>query len=298
MMERTGTLDWNLVRAFHATAQAGSLSGAARALGLTQPTLSRQIAQLEGILGILLFERLGRRLSMTAAGRELLAHVGAMGEAANRIALVASGQSQSIEGLVRITAVDIMCAHFLPPVLARLAEVAPGISIDIVASNDIEDLMRREADIAIRHVQPDQPELVGKRCMDVSFNLYAATSYLDRHGRPSGTDDFGRYAIVGYSGVGGDGLLKELNDRGILVNAQNMRWTTGSVLVAWELVKQGVGIGVMFDQIASTTPGVERIVPDMRPLVAPTWLVTHRELHTSRRIRLVFDLLSELLTRH
>ncbi|MDH5452601.1 MAG: LysR family transcriptional regulator, partial [Paracoccaceae bacterium] len=149
MNDSLNTFDWNHMRAFLATAEGGSLSAAARALGQTQPTLGRQVAALEAQLGIMLFERVGRSLALTQSGRDLLEHVRSMGEAANRISLAASGQSQSIEGRVRITASDIMSAYVLPPVLRHLRQLAPLLDIDIVAANDIRDLMRREADIAI-----------------------------------------------------------------------------------------------------------------------------------------------------
>lgn len=155
--------DWNHLRAFLATVESGSLSAAARSLGLTQPTLGRQVAALEQELGVLLFERLGRSLVPTLAGRELFESARSMGEAASRLSIIASGQSQSIEGLVRITASDIVAAHILPPILKRLNEVAPGIVVDVVADNDVRDLMRREADIAIRHVRPEQPDLIARR---------------------------------------------------------------------------------------------------------------------------------------
>ncbi len=143
------------MRAFLATAEAGSLSAAARRLGQTQPTLSRQVAALEADLGVMLFERVGRSLELTQAGLELLEHSKSMGNAANRIALAASGQVQSIEGQVRITAGDVMSAYILPDALRKIRAQAPMLRIEVVATNDLRDLVRREADIAIRHVRPN-----------------------------------------------------------------------------------------------------------------------------------------------
>ena len=150
--------DWNRVRAFLATAEEGSLSAAARALHQTQPTLSRQVTGLEQSLGVTLFERGHRQARLTVAGLELLEHVRAMAEAANRVSLAASGQSQAIEGRVCITATELLAAHHLPRMLRKLREQAPGIVVEVVASDELRDLIRREADIAIRHAQPTQPE--------------------------------------------------------------------------------------------------------------------------------------------
>ena len=137
--------DWNQLRAFITTAQTGSLSAAARQLGLTQPTLSRQVAALEEHLQIALFERVGRGLVLTETGRTLLEDCTGMGAAATRFALRASGQSQKIEGRVRISASDVLCAHLLPPVITELQEIAPRLEIEVLATNDLSDLLRREA---------------------------------------------------------------------------------------------------------------------------------------------------------
>lgn len=287
--------DWNHIRAFLATAETGSLSAAARQLGLTQPTLSRQVAALEGELGVLLFERLGRALALTDAGHDLLSHSRRMGEAANGLTLAASGQAQSIDGTVRITASDVMSAHVLPPVLHQLRQRAPNLTIDVVAANDIRDLMRREADIAIRHVRPDQPELIARLVQEASAHFYAASSYLDRRGRPACLADMAKHDFVSFGEA--QRSIEFLAPLGIHLTEDNFRIGSQSGLVAWELVKQGMGISPMADSVAAATSGVERVLPAMDPVLFPVWLTTHRELHTSRRIRLVFDLLAEFFAK-
>ncbi|WP_323778550.1 LysR family transcriptional regulator [Leisingera sp.] len=283
--------DWNHIRAFLATAEAGSLSAAARRLGLTQPTVSRQVAALEGDLGVLLFERLGRTLALTEAGHELLSHSRKMGAAADGLCLAATGQAQSIDGTVRITASDVMSAHVLPPVLHQLRQCAPRLTIDVVAANDIRDLMRREADIAIRHVRPDQPELIARLVQEASAHFYAAASYLARRGRPVSPADLANHDFVGFADV--DRSIAFMAPLGIALTPDNFRIKSTSGLASWELVKQGFGICPMMDDVAAVTPGIERLLPGTDPIVVPVWLTTHRELHTSRRIRLVFDLLAE-----
>ncbi len=148
-MDNLRTVDWNHIRAFLVTAEAGSLSAAARQLCLTQPTLSRQVAALEAELGLLLFERIGRKLALTQAGRQLLEHGRHMADGASALTLTASGQAEAIDGTIRITASDILSSYVLPPILHQLRQIAPQLTIDLVAANDIRDLMRREADIAI-----------------------------------------------------------------------------------------------------------------------------------------------------
>lgn len=285
--------DWNQLHAFIATVETGSLSAAARELDLTQPTVGRQVTALEQDLGVVLFERVGRSLALTVAGRELYESARSMSEAANRLSIIASGHSQSVEGLVRITASDIVAAYILPPILLQLHNLAPGIAVEIVAANDVRDLMRREADIAIRHVQPDQPELIARRCRGTTAHLYASSSYLDHHGRPQTGADLATASFIGFAED--DGLVGELNLRGVPVTRANFKWTTGSVVTAWELIRQGLGIGVIFRDVGAGAPGVEPVLPDLAPFDVPVWLAVHRELHTSRRIRLVFDLLVEKL---
>jgi DNA-binding transcriptional LysR family regulator len=287
--------DWNQARAFLVTAEQGSLSAAARALGLTQPTLGRQVAALEESLGVTLFERVGRSLSLTEVGLDLLGHVKTMGEAAGQISLSASGQSQTVEGMVVITASDLLSAYQLPPILDDLRELAPGINIEVVASNEIRDLKRREADIAIRHVRPDQPDLIAKQVPGTSGHFYASPAYLKRHGRPETVEDLADAVFVGAGDV--TSYLNAIRPTGLPVTRENIKYVSNSAIVAWEMVKQGLGMCIMTHEMAAITPEVEQVLPDFPAMPVPIWLVTHRELRTSRRIRVVFDLLSDALAR-
>lgn len=286
--------DWNQARAFLATAEAGTLSAAARNLGLTQPTLSRQVAALEEALGVLLFERVGRALEITPTGLDLLEHFRGMGEAANAAALAASGQSQSLVGAVSITASDAFAAYFLPDVLARIRQVSPGIELEVLAANDIRDLQRREADIAIRHARPDQPDLIGKLLRQSSAHLYAAQSYLDQHGTPTTAQGLAQATFIGFAPV--ERLIAGLNSCGLTLTRQNFKLITDNGVVAGELIKQGLGIGVMPKDFAAKVPGLTCILPEIVSLPLPFWLTSHRELLTSRRIRVVFDILAEALS--
>ncbi|MCX7558545.1 LysR family transcriptional regulator [Sulfitobacter sp. F26204] len=286
--------DWNHLRAFLATADHGSLSAAARFLGLTQPTLSRQIAALESALALMLFERNGRSLTLTEAGQELLSHVREMGSAANRLSLSASGQRSGLSGLVRITASDITSAYELPGIVQNIRLRAPQITVEIVASNTIEDLMQREADIAVRNVRPEQPNLVARLLREKSGQFFAAASYLEARGRPNSLGDLAQHDWIALGHV--PRMHAYMADLGIPVEPENFRIVSENGVVAWEMCKAGLGISPMDSEVAAKTPQVERILPEHLQVNYPVWLVTHREIHTSPRIRLVFDLLAQGLS--
>ena len=285
-------LDWTHLRSFLATAETASLSGAARKLGLTQPTLSRQVAALERDLSVLLFERVGRGLELTDAGRELLAHVREMGNAAQKVALTAAAQRSDISGEVRITASDIYASYFLPKIVLDVRNRTPGLNIEIVATNDISDLMRREADIAIRNVRPEQPDLVARLVRNARGHFYAASSYFDKRGRPETPTDLAHHDWVAF----GDPVrnVEYMNGLGIPLTRDVYKTISESGIVAWEMARAGLGICPMDETIGDQTDGMERVLSDLK-VEFPIWLVTHREVHTSPRIRLVFDILAEAI---
>nr|WP_319386487.1 LysR family transcriptional regulator [uncultured Roseibium sp.] len=285
------TFDWNQARAFLVTAEEGSLSAAARALGLTQPTLSRQVAALEETLGVTLFERVNKSLILTEAGVELAEHVRSMGEAASRVSLAASGQSQQIEGLVTISTTDVMAAYVLPDIFKDLRRKAPGIEIRVISTNSLSDLRRREADIAIRHVAPDHPELYARKLRDANGRIFAARSYLERFGRKLTTADAPQLDFLGYED--NEQLIGYLRALGLDVTQANIKISSPNLLVAWEYVRLGFGLGVGADEIAARCPEIVPAFDDVPALSFPIWLVTHRELHTSLRIRTVFDHLAD-----
>jgi DNA-binding transcriptional LysR family regulator len=287
--------DWNRARAFLVTAEEGSLSAAARALGMAQPTLGRQVDALEEELGVILFERVGRGFTLTPSGLELLEHVRAMGTAANRVSLAASGQSQTIEGTIRIAASEVHAAMLLPPIIARLRQAEPGIHIEILASSVSSDLLRREADIAIRNYQPTEPDLIAKKIRDIPARLYAAPRYIERIGNPTLPYDLRNADFISIDRTGV--FMKGLNTLGLGLTERNFPIMTENYLVMWQLVREGLGIGVQDGIVGDRDPLVRRVLPDLEPLIFSMWLVTHREVNTSRRVRVVFDLLAEELAR-
>jgi DNA-binding transcriptional LysR family regulator len=293
---RSVKFDWNRARAFLITAEEGSLSAAARALGMTQPTLGRQVDALEQELGVILFERAGRGLVLTPSGLELLDHVRQMGEAAGRMSLTASGQAHQIEGAIAITASEMYSAHYLPPAIARLRREAPGIEVEIVASNASVDLRRREADIAVRNFRPGQPDLIARKIGTDRSRVYTAKSYFGDKGLPQSLADLTEATLIGFDET--ERLIQALNNSGFTFKRRQMRIITASHLVQLELVQAGLGLGIFPDTVAAKNPDLVAVLPEItKPLGFPIWLTAHREVHTSRRVRLVFDLLAEELDR-
>ncbi|SHF94299.1 LysR family transcriptional regulator [Devosia limi] len=289
--------DWNRARAFLVTAEEGSLSAAARALGMAQPTLGRQVEALQEELGVVLFERTGRGLELTPSGLDLLEHVRTMGEAAGRFSLGASGRAQALEGTIAVSASEIDAAYLLPPVIAKLRRAAAGLTVDLIAKNTASDLRRREADIALRNFRPDQPELIARKMSDVTARLYASELYLERFEKPltphtlADADFISLWSPETYLGA--------LAGAGLSVERGNLTILSDSHLVHWELLKAGGGIGMVPEFLGDSTPGVCRVLEgSYTPFIFPLWLTTHRELNTSRRVRMVFDFLAEALSAH
>jgi DNA-binding transcriptional LysR family regulator len=293
MARLSAEFDWNRARAFLVTAEEGSFSAAARALGTTQPTVGRQVAALEQELGVTLFERVGTSLELTPTGLDLVEHVRNMGDAATRVALTATGQSLSIAGTVAVTASEAIAAFMLPPILARLRVDHPGIEIEIVASNQARDLHRREADIAIRNFRATQPDLIARKIKDSTAHMYAAPAYLERIGGVSSAKDLARAELFAFDRT--NTMIDGLRALGIEVTRRQFPIVSENHLVQWELCKQGVGICMMMAEIGDREPSVRRVLPAMPALPIPLWVVCHRELRTSRRIRLVFERIAEEL---
>ena len=288
------SFDWNHVRAALATASEGSFSGAARVLRTTQPTIGRQISALEDALGITLFERTVRGPVLTKVGQEMIAHFGSMGDAATMISLAATGQSQDMAGEVTVTASDLMASTILPPIIQDLQVKAPGIRLNILASSRSEDLARRDADIAIRHVRPEEGDLIARHICDYRANFFASTAYLDTVGRPRAVRDLVDHRFIGTSDNGR--LISMLNERGVSLVDAHFVTSTNSGPAMWQYLQAGLGIALIPEVLSRHAPDVELVLPDLPSYDFPVWLVTHRELRTNALIRLVFDCLAQRLS--
>ncbi len=285
--------DWNRARAFLVTAEEGSLSAAARALKMTQPTLGRQVSALEEELGVTLFDRQGRGLTLTESGMALVEHVRRMGEAAGRVSLAASGQAQGAEGSVTVTASEVYAMWLLPVVAAKLRRQAPGITLEIVAANEVRDLGRREADIAIRNARPEQPDLIARQIATDSAAFYAAPRYLETLGPVARLEDLARAAFIGFDPLGR--YIGYLNQIGLAVTEANFPVVSTSHLVQMEMARAGLGICAVSRGMGDGDAGLRRVLPAPPDIRYPVWLVAHREVRTSHRVRLVYDLLADTI---
>jgi DNA-binding transcriptional LysR family regulator len=217
-----------------------------------------------------------------------------MGAAAEELGLAASGHAQAVDGVVSISASDMVAAHLLPPLLLRLRELAPALRVDVVTTDALSDLRRREADIALRHVRPSEPELIGRLLREASASFYASQDWVRRHGHPRQAAEAAAHAFIGSDRSGR--YLGYLRAHGLPVTEQNFSAYAENSNTAWALVRQGLGIGAMMDEVAAAFADVVRVLDEVPRVVFPIWLVTHRELRTARRIRIVFDVLMEGLS--
>ncbi|MBW6507509.1 MAG: LysR family transcriptional regulator [Rhodobacteraceae bacterium] len=283
--------DWTLLRSLLSVYETGSLSAAARSLGLSQPTLGRHIRALEVGLGQPLFTRAADGLRPTEAAASLVPHARAMREAAAKLALVAAAQRQGLAGEVRISASRIVAHHLLPPIIAGLRSEHPEIEITLVASDTSENLMFREADIALRMYRPTEPELVTRHLADLPMGLYAARAYLDRAGRPETMDDLMRLQWVGFDRS--ELILRWMQGLGVTGTRGFFATRCDDQLVYWNLVRAGCGVGGMQARVGDADPTVERIAPFVALPGLPVWLTVAEPLRASPRVRLVIKALAE-----
>lgn len=287
------SFDWGLLPTFLAALECGSLLGAAKRLGVSQPTAGRQIAELESQLGKALFERTGRGLRPTDLALELAGPARAMQSAALGLSerlLEAQGQ---LSGTVRLTASQPVACYLLPTVLASLRQAYPAIQIELEVSNQVSNLLQREADIALRMVQPAQASLVARRIADVSLSACASLAYLQRRGHPKQAVDLLQHELIGYDQH--DDLLRGFAALGHPVGREHFDLRSDDLIAMWQAVRAGLGVGFVADYVIDTDPSVVRVLP-MLPLPRlPMWLAVHREIRNSARIRAVFDFLAQAL---
>ncbi|CDT33724.1 Transcription regulator LysR family [Vibrio coralliirubri] len=288
------SFDWNRTRAFLATAELGSLSAAAKSLNVTQPTLSRQVAALEEELGISLFERSTQKLKLSPSGIELLSIAREMGDIAHKFSMAANGQSEVLEGIVVISACQLDAIYRLPPILSKLRQEEPKISIELVVTNEVSDLKRRDADIAIRSFQPTQPSLVAKKIGYEKVYLYGTREYLQPFDDVKTTADMQDMQIIGF---GNNGLIiKQFSEYGWELSENNFKISTEFQPTQLELCKHHLGLIYLPEDIANQEPQLMRALEDLSPeLHIPMWLVCHQELRTNLRTRRVFDFLASEL---
>ncbi|QKV20088.1 LysR family transcriptional regulator [Oricola thermophila] len=285
--------DWNLIKSFLAVLDAGTLSAAAKATGTSQPTLGRHIDELEALTGLLLFERGRSGMTPTQNALALAEKARAMQTGADAFAMTVAGRDNTIAGTIRITASEIVSSHILPDILVALREAEPALEIELVASDSVENLLARDADIAVRMVRPVQNDLVARKVNELAMGAFAHRDYLERHGTPKTLEELYSHCLVGNDRS--DLIERGMARLGIPYDRSQFPFRTDNQLVYWDLVRAGAGIGFGSVYIAAKSPDLVRVVPslDIEPL--PFWLCSHRELRHSARVRRVYDFLAERL---
>lgn len=287
----TADFDWSLVRSLLAAIEHRSLLGAARALRASQPTLGRHIAELERQLGVLLFERTGRGLLPTEHALRLADTARAMeGNAATLWRLARSGEVHA-QGTVRLSASQPVACVLLPALLARMKEALPEVTVELVSSNATSNLLRREADIALRMMRPDQASLVTRRIGQVTLSACAHRDYLRRHGKPQRPEDLQHHLLVG--GDQENDLRRHAAAMGLAPEALRFGLRSDDLLAQWAAVRAGLGIGFIAEYVVRTDPKVQPLLATLKLPRFPIWLTVHREIRTSARIRAVYDFLAE-----
>ncbi len=283
--------DWRLVRSFLAVLEAGSLMGAARRLRAQQPTLSRHLAELESQLGAPLFERTGRGVVPTPTALAIADAARQMRDGAEALQRKLAGEQNRATGTVRISTSMVAATYLLPPVLAELRRLEPGIQLELVASNQITNLLRREADIALRMVRPAQASLVARKLGEIGIGAYAHSSYLARAGTPRVPADLLRHELIGYADD--DTIERGFAAMGQVLPRGAFALRTDDQVAYGRLLASGAGIGFVAHYNVRHWPGVQRVLPDLPIPSLPCWLAVHREIRGNALVRRVYDHLAQ-----
>lgn len=284
------SIEWEWYRAFLGVLTEGSLSGAARALGITQPTVGRHIAALEQALNLALFTRSQAGLLPTDAARALQPHAEAMASTAAALERAASGEGNGVGGMVRVTASEVIGVEVLPPIVAALRDQYPALKIELVLSNRVQDLLHREADIAVRMTQPKQGQLIARHVGHIELGLHARTDYLRRHGTPATLDELNGHTLIGFDQV--TPFIRQVMGALPTFSRDTFSIRTDSDLAQLAMIRAGAGIGFCQAPLARRDSGLARVLPEALTLHLGTWIAMHEDLRNSPRCRTVFDALA------
>jgi DNA-binding transcriptional LysR family regulator len=290
----TDRLSWDLYRSLLAVVREGSLSAAARTLKATQPTLGRHIEALEQELGAPLFTRSSSGLIPTEAALALVPFAEAMEANAAALIRTASGARSDIRGTVRIAASQIVGAEILPPILATLQAREPGLIIELVLNNRLDNLLRRDADIAVRMTRPEQDGLVARRIGEVSLGLFATSAYIARRGMPRSVADMAKHIVIGFDRD--DQAMRSIKTTGFVLDRSLFSFRTDNDLAQLAALRAGIGIGGCQKRIAARDPDLVAVLQDQVEFRLEVWLAMHEDQRTARPVRVAFDHLAEALT--
>lgn len=281
---------WDHYRAALAVLEEGSFSGAARALGLTQPTLGRQVAALERALGVALFTRSPTGLAPTEAALILAPYARSLKATADALHRAVASDAEGLSGRVRITASEVVGAEVLPPILAALHARHPGLSVDVMLSDRMQDLLRRDADIAVRMAPPTQAALVARRVGTIRLGLYGHRRYLVARGLPERSADLAHHSVIGFDAE--TPFLRAMMRETPALAAARFAWRSDSTLAQLAAVRAGFGLGACHTALAARDPDLVRVLPEI-VWDLPTFVAMHEDLRSLRRCRAAFDALAD-----
>ena len=288
--------DWNLYRSFLAVLREGSLSGAAHRLGLTQPTLTRHIDALERAIGVTLFLRTQRGLAPTDIALKLVPLAESMAATAAALGRVANDEAGKIDGTVRVSASEIVCTEYLPAICAALRRSHPGLVVEIVMTNQLTDLLQREADIAVRMQQPIQDALIARRLPSLELGLYAHRDYLAYRPAPLSIAGLAEHDMIGFDTE--TPMLRAVGQRFPVYARPRFALRADSDNVQLAALRAGFGIGVCHVALAQRAPMLIRVLPELISIELGLWIVMHEDLRSSRACKAVFDALVAGLSVH
>jgi DNA-binding transcriptional LysR family regulator len=283
--------DWEWYRSFLAVMEAGSVTAAARAMGLAQPTVGRHIDNLEQALRLKLFTRASDGFTPTEAGHALAPYAAEMASTAQALLRAASGQGDGVRGSVRISASDVVGVEVLPPILARLRERYPALVIELVLSNQADDLLHRQADIAVRMFQPAQEALVARHVGAIELGLFGHPDYLQAHGTPATLDQLASHTLIGYDRE--TPFLRAQQAKYPQFTREQFALRADSDVAQLAFIRAGFGLGVCQTGLASRAPALTRVLAADLSLRLDTWIVMHEDLRNSPRCAVTFAALAE-----
>jgi DNA-binding transcriptional LysR family regulator len=287
----TISLDW--IRSFHAVADTGSLSAAARKLSLTQPTIGRHIDLLEDRLGSALFRRGRDGMALTERGADLVATATEMLASATQFERQAAGFDTDLSGVVRIAANEVLGTLSLPHLLTDLTRTHPDIELELVISNTAANLLRRDADIAIRMFRPVQNDLIARKVTEIPLGFFAHSDYLAERTAPQNLADLRNHVVLGFDRE--TGMIQAAQALGERFDRADFQIRTDTILAQFEGIKAGLGIGIAHVPLAQNWPGVQQVLTEIPLPKLELWLACHHDVRFNRRVRLVMDYLGQKL---
>ena len=282
--------DWNLLRSFLAIYETGTLTQAAKRLNTTQPNMGRHLKELELLIGETLFIRRPGKLEPNSRADSLFRTVTPMATAIREAQRTFTGDTGDIAGVVRVAVSEVFGYSVVPTILAPLLHEQPELEIELSVSNKPDNLLRRDADIALRFFRPDQDNIIARKLAQVEFGLFAHEDFIEKFGEPI-SFDMPKHGFI--AGFDKEPFSVTESFRGELPTTPlRFRFRSDSILARQAIVECGGGVGMFQVELAAKRPGLRRVLADQIQLVNDIWICAHDELNRSKRMRFVWDRLA------